>query len=737
MGEYQRIGDWKLKLIYTGKQLPRASWFQVFFNHTAIREARSQSANMAASENVVVVPLEPANTCFTREDFMKSTFSVDGFVSDCKRNVSLEVLKTDLDEYLKALKHALIELINQDYADFVNLSSNLMIRTELDNTIVSIEEKLDQRSQLRQKKVCMQHLLNITKSLEKIERLLKGSLADDTADINEDSEDESHLIERVASEFNQLQFYVTQSQGHPLVENIRWRIASITITLQKKLEDAFQEGIKSNQFDLLARVLRTYAIIDKIKDAELLFREVLVKPYMNEIISEQAFLSDPENGLREIYTKILEFIPKYCSNMLHITSGGFSSEETGPHSEGRAAIRGFDFMVNSIWPEAVHLIETRLSSVFAPGNPDAFHKKYRTSMWFVDKFELLCCSKASVKRLRDHPSYSAFMSRWSLPVYFQIRLQEIAGKLELVLSSPSDPSIAGEGPLLTPVGNVLLWALMRCWDDSVYIHALCHRFWKLTLQSIARFSFWLKSELSNEDKAGGETSDVLLAFFVHLLVDVINLSKKIPEHFNNVILPKLARIGLKDTTILTDALEDSVKTLTALVPSLENTIIKQVSNRATQGLDAVRNIPRLYRRTNREVPANASPFVSMAIKPVHDFQHQFRGLVPEEQRCRWTQQVLQAMFNRYNAMTSEVLTSIKKTEDSLLRLKRTRKQGAGSTQSSGSAQEGMSDDDKIRLQFALDVEEFSKLMQELEVDKNSCPAFQEVFSFVQSARAGS
>jgi len=34
-------------------------------------------------------------------------------------------------------------------------------------------------------------------------------------------DDDSHLIERVASEFNQLQFYVTQSQGHPLVESIR------------------------------------------------------------------------------------------------------------------------------------------------------------------------------------------------------------------------------------------------------------------------------------------------------------------------------------------------------------------------------------------------------------------------------------------------------------------------------------------------------------------------------------
>lgn len=56
------------------------------------------------------------------------------------------------------------------------------------------------------------------------------------------------------------------------------------MTLQKKLEAAFQEGIHSGQFDLLARVLRTYAIIDKIRDAELLFREVVVKPYMNEVI---------------------------------------------------------------------------------------------------------------------------------------------------------------------------------------------------------------------------------------------------------------------------------------------------------------------------------------------------------------------------------------------------------------------------------------------------------------------
>lgn len=61
------------------------------------------------------------------------------------------------------------------------------------------------------------------------------------------------------------------------------RIAAITSTLQKKLEAAFQEGLHTGELNLLSRVLRTYAIIDKTRDAEMLFREVTVKPYMSEV----------------------------------------------------------------------------------------------------------------------------------------------------------------------------------------------------------------------------------------------------------------------------------------------------------------------------------------------------------------------------------------------------------------------------------------------------------------------
>ena len=48
-------------------------------------------------------------------------------------------------------------------------------------------------------------------------------------------------------------------------------------------------------------------------------------------------------------------------------------------------------------------------------------QNYTATMGFVSAFEALCPTKNSVKRLRTHPSFTAFLTKWSLPVYFQIR----------------------------------------------------------------------------------------------------------------------------------------------------------------------------------------------------------------------------------------------------------------------------------------------------------------------------
>lgn len=57
---------------------------------------------------------------------LQPDFNVDHFVSECRKRVQLEELRDDLELYYKLLKTAMIELINKDYADFVNLSTNLV-----------------------------------------------------------------------------------------------------------------------------------------------------------------------------------------------------------------------------------------------------------------------------------------------------------------------------------------------------------------------------------------------------------------------------------------------------------------------------------------------------------------------------------------------------------------------------------------------------------------------------------
>ena len=55
-------------------------------------------------------------------------FNVDQFISSCRKKVTVECLRKDLDAYYRTLKSAMVELINKDYADFVNLSANLVRR---------------------------------------------------------------------------------------------------------------------------------------------------------------------------------------------------------------------------------------------------------------------------------------------------------------------------------------------------------------------------------------------------------------------------------------------------------------------------------------------------------------------------------------------------------------------------------------------------------------------------------
>lgn len=411
------------------------------------------------------LPKGPDSLCFDKDVFMKDDFDVDQFVSECRKQVQLEEMREDLELYYKLLKTAMVELINKDYADFVNLSTNLVgmdkalnqlsvplgqlreevmsLRSCVSEVIQAIDSQLSKHDDLQKKKVYVLRLIQVVRSVEKIEKILHSQNSKESSSLESSSPLlAGQILERIATEFNQLQFHAVQSKGMPLLDKVRPRIAGITSMLQQSLEGLLIEGLQTSNVVIVRHCLRTYATIDKTRDAEALVGQVLVKPYMDQVIVEEVVKSTP-NGLQLMYSRLLEFVPHHCRLLREVTGGAVSSDKAD-------IVPGYDFLVNSVWPEIIKGMEERLAYLFNPGNPDIFYERYTESMEFVRRFERQCSSQASVKRLRVHPSYTSFHNKWNLPVYFQLRYKEIAGSLE---NSISDGLEAAPGRNLFSIMN--------------------------------------------------------------------------------------------------------------------------------------------------------------------------------------------------------------------------------------------------------------------------------------------
>ncbi|KAF4090537.1 hypothetical protein AMELA_G00053750 [Ameiurus melas] len=718
------------------------------------------------------LPKGPDSLCFNKDEFMKDDFDVDKFVADCRKRVQLEEMRQDLEHYYRLLKTAMVELINKDYADFVNLSTNLVgmdkalnqlsiplgqlreevmsLRSSVNEVIQAIDTQLTKQDDIQKKKVCVLRLMQVVRSVEKIEKILHSQNAQDTTSLETSSPlVAGQILERIATEFNQLQFHAVQSKGMPLLDKVRPRIAGITSMLQQSLEGLLIQGLQTSNVAIVRHCLRTYATIDKTKDAEALVGQVLVKPYMEEVITEQFVKSSP-NGLQMMYAKVLEFVPHHCRLLREVTGGTFSSDKAD-------IVPGYDFLVNSVWPEAIKGVEGRIPSLFNPGNPDAFYERYCISMDFVRKFERQCGSQASVKRLRAHPSYQSFHNKWNLPVYFQLRYKDIAGYLENATADGLKAAPAGSHYRLQ-VTDVLWSCVCRCWAERIYLPPLAHRFWKLTLQLLSRYATFLTevllktspSETTKEaarplpssasstssrtsqdaDSESGGPTVLSTKQLVFIAADVDQLQEQIPD-ISNMVKERLQEIGFQNLGLVSDALDDSKAALSGCVPTLNSRMTQNLTERSFRFLKNASEVPRLYRRTNKEVPTRASAYMDNALQPLHQLLTDSTGVVKASIILEWLRVALSDCTHRYFETISDVLSSVRKMEESLKRLKQARKTATTST---AGANTGPSDDSKIRLQLALDVEYLGEQIQKMGLQPSDITMFSALLDLVREAR---
>uniref|UniRef100_A0A669B9J2 Conserved oligomeric Golgi complex subunit 2 n=1 Tax=Oreochromis niloticus TaxID=8128 RepID=A0A669B9J2_ORENI len=720
------------------------------------------------------LPKGPDSLCFDKDVFMKDDFDVDQFVAECRKQVQLEELREDLELYYKLLKTAMVELINKDYADFVNLSTNLVgmdkalnqlsvplgqlreevmsLRSCVSEVIQAIDNQLSKHEDLQKKKVCVMRLIQVVRSVEKIEKILHSQNSKESSSLEISSPLlAGQILERIATEFNQLQFHAVQSKGMPLLDKVRPRIAGITSMLQQSLEGLLIEGLQTSNVDMVRHCLRTYATVDKTRDAEALVGQVLVKPYMDQVIVEEVVKSSP-SGLQMMYSRLLEFVPHHCRLLREVTGGAISSDRAD-------IVPGYDFLVNSVWPEMVKGIEERLAYIFNPGNPDIFYERYSVTMEFVQRFERQCSSQASVKRLRGHPSYTSFQNKWNLPVYFQLRYKETAGRLENAISDGLVAAPAGSAYHLQ-VSEVLWSCLVRCWSDNVYLSPLAHRFWKLTLQLYSRYAKFLdespNSEVTKEptrplpssasstssrtslEEGGSESGSPASLSTKQLVYIAADIQKLQEQVLTNELLhfylcsSNLFTLNILPFSLMCNALADSKASLSSSIPSLNTRMTHHLTERSCRFLKSASEVPRLYRRTNkvREVAIMYTDGEYFFLKAgLFTFYKHVSNL---SQRIKFFSAFPSHVVFRYYETISEVLSSVRKMEESLKRLKQARK-GAAATTTAG-ANGGLTDDGKIRLQLALDVEYLGEQIQKMGLQPTDISMFSTLMDLVKEAR---
>lgn len=81
--------------------------------------------------------------------------------------------------------------------------------------------------------------------------------------------------------------------------------------LQQSLEGLLIQGLQTSNIDIVRHCLRTYATIDKTRDAEALVGQVLVKPYMDEV----HFAYHPVTAVRSIVICISVIIHSVVSSV--------------------------------------------------------------------------------------------------------------------------------------------------------------------------------------------------------------------------------------------------------------------------------------------------------------------------------------------------------------------------------------------------------------------------------------
>lgn len=628
------------------------------------------------------------------EVFFEENFAINKFLSKSTQKSDLETIRNQLKEYGTSLHNSMTEIFKTETESIVDLAENLtnldskihnlilpasQLREEiltLYNTIKSNRQSYDKSLEDFENNQRNRHNLNLQQNLLESKNNVKIVLANQTSENNR-----INLLnfERMTNNYalqlsfaNQLKQETGRNQVEPrLLQNINNKLLG---------------ALTAKKVDTVVRSLRLIVNLGQERQTERMYRAKMLSPKLSLIFSQKN-LERQGDDLNKLYAQALRVLNEDMNFLMQIINDNQD-------------LRSFQFIRNAFWLEVDKQMTDGLGDVTAPGNPDVFQRRFCATWRFLQTALSRCeASTGAANEIDLDAHVAAHVQRFNLPVYFEIRYQQICSSFETAFvrtiktTNASIYSDKPEQPHKLYITGAYFDCVSLCFNREIFIQHLSGQFIKLSLLLLTRYLSWYPLYLKNfkaTESSGHQRA----------LIYILNDLALVKNSFEGTD-PKLSVYNICEND-LGDILVELTRTNIETIEQTFQTTIKFIVDLKTEEvvtyLQNVNAIPRLYRKTNRSTPTTASGYIIEAIDVLDKFQTNF-----QKQPENVVDAVICNVARKFVLLAYDVLHSVSKTEESLKRLKR---QTGNASADSVQTKDASSDNYKIREQIRLDVGHF-------------------------------
>eukprot|EP00494_Astrolonche_serrata_P024727 UN24987 len=273
------------------------------------------------------------------------------------------------------------------------------------------------------------------------------------------------------------------------------------------------ESIK-NQNELACRcALRSFSILNAVGQAESIIDLDVVCPLIEKHCTPSKSNRDSS---KEIVDNFNELYNDLNSQIIMLIK---QSYRIGGQTK-------FKFVEKSVWSRIRITLLEKQKDMFFPRFSEVFHKQYTETFKLFRRLQCMCTYDNALK-LFNVPENKEFRKKWYLPIYFQLRFQQIVGNIEKNLKVEI---LENDKQFCISISKVIHTSIVQCWDNKIYIKELSNRFLKLNLEIIGRFITIIRCVIDNKEHEQNTK-------FLPLLCDVNTFKEA--ELFQDIVKEKL------------------------------------------------------------------------------------------------------------------------------------------------------------------------------------------------------